>query len=244
MARASVPTLAKINCEALHIEPNDARQRSLVGRLSPWGDTCFWVFIALWHVPIYFINSFIAPERLVQSGPGRFQSTQFNDQNIAKSIASFSVPCAMCHWHIARVLTLLLLVLERLNGLGPDRLCSSWNDDSNIMRSIAICFVPIGRCLWHMARDLPNLVITAEWLIRFGPDRRRSTQASDGSVLLLISGCSRNGTWHGPLARAIQIDKIASRTQTGRPIETGETAFNSSLREEYDKIGCDSLCMK
>ena len=139
--RANVPTLAKINCEALHIEPNDARQRSLVGRLSPWGDTCFWVFIALWHVSIYFINSFIAPERLVQSGPGRFQPTQFNDQNIAKSIASFSVPCATCLWHITRAFTLLLPVIERLNGFGLDRLCSAQNDDRKIMRSIALNFM-------------------------------------------------------------------------------------------------------
>ena len=195
-------------------------------------------------MPIDFINSLIAPERLARSGPGRCHSTQFNVQNIAKSIASFSVPCAMCHWHMARVLTLLLLVPERLNRFGPDRLCSAQNDDSNIMRSIAICFVPIGTCLWHMARDLTNLVIAAERLIRFGPDRRCSTQGNDGNVVESISGCSRNGTWHVPLARAIQLDKIASRIQTFSPIETGKTAFDSSLREKGDKIGSASLCKR
>ena len=48
------------------------------------------------HVPIYFIISLIAPEWLARSGPKRCHSTQFNDRSIAKSIASFSVPCATC----------------------------------------------------------------------------------------------------------------------------------------------------
>ena len=109
-----------------------------------------------------FINSFIATERLARSGPGRCHSTQFNDRNIAKSIVSFSVPCATYHWHLARVFTILLLVLERLNGFGTDRLFSARNDDSNIMRPIAICFVPHDTYLWHVARDLTNLVIAAE----------------------------------------------------------------------------------
>ena len=95
-----------------------------------------------WHVPRDFINSFIAPKQLVRSEPGRCHSTQFNDQNIAKSIALYSVPRATCHWHVARVLTLLILVLERLNGFGPGRFCSAWTDDSNVMWSIAICIVP------------------------------------------------------------------------------------------------------
>ena len=146
------------------------------------------------HVPIDFINSLIAPERLARSGPGRCQATQFNVQNIAKSIASFSVPCATCHWHIARVCTLLLLVLERLNG--------------------------------------------------FGPDRRRSRQGNDGKVVESISGCSRNGTWHVPLARAIQLDKIACIIQTCSPIETGKAAFDSPLRKENDKISNASLYIK
>ena len=150
----------------------------------------------------------------------------------------------MCHRHMARVLILLLLVLERQNGFEPDRLFSARNDDSNIMRSIAICFVPIGKCLWHMTRDLTNLVIAAERLIRFGPDRRCSTQGNDGNVVESISGCSRNGTWHVSLARAIQLDKIASRIQTCSPIEKGKTAFDSSLREEDDKVGSASLCIK
>ena len=132
-----------------------------------------------------FINSLIAPERLARSGPRRCHSTQFNVQNIGKSIASFSVQCATCHWHVAR--------------------------------------------------DLTNLVIAAERLISFGPDRRHSTQGNEGKVVESISGCSRNGKWHVPLARAIQLDKIASRIQTFSPIETGKTAFDSSLREKGDK---------
>ena len=144
---------------------------------------------------------------------------------------------------MARVFTLLLLVLERLNRFGPDRLCSAWNDDSNIRRSITICFVPLGMCLWYVARDLTNLVIAAEQLIRFGPDRRRSIQGNDGDAVESISGCSRNGTWHVPFARAIQLDEIASRTQPGSPTETGKTAFDSSLREEDDNIGSALHCI-
>ena len=93
-----------------------------------------------------------------------------------------------------------------------------------------------------MARDLTNLVIAIERLIRFRPDRRHSTQASDGNVVESLSGCSRNGTWHLLLALAIQLYEIGSRTQTGSPIETGKTAFDSSLREEDDKISSASLC--
>ena len=141
-----------------------------------------------------FINSLIAPERLARSGPGRCHSTQFNVQNIAKSIASFFVQCATCHWHVAR--------------------------------------------------DLTNLVIAAERLIRFGPDRRCWTQGNDGSVVESISGCSRNGTWHVPLARAIQLHKIASIIQTCSPIEMGKAAFDSPLRKENDKISNASLCIK
>ena len=46
-----------------------------------------------------------------------------------------------------------------------------------------------------------------------------------------------------PLARAIQLDTIASRARTGRSIERGKTAFDSSLREEDDKIGSASVCI-
>ena len=102
------------------------------------------------------------------------------------------------------------------------------------MRSIAICFVLLG--ISHVAYGLMNLVIAAERLIRFGPDRRHSTQGNEGKVVESISGCSRNGTWHVPLARAIQLDKIASIIQTCSPIETGKTAFDPSLREEHDKF--------
>ena len=83
-------------------------------------------------------------------------STQFNEQNIAMSIASYSVPRATYDWHVARVLSLLLLVLERLNGYGPDRLYSARNYGSNMMWSIAICFVLRRTCLRHVARDLMN----------------------------------------------------------------------------------------
>ena len=98
-----------------------------------------------------------------------------------------------------------LLVLERLNGFGPDRFCSARNDDINIMRSNAICCVILGTCLWHMARFLTILIIAAERLIRCGLDRRRSTQGKDGDVVKSISGCCQNGTFHVPLARAIQL---------------------------------------
>ena len=59
-----------------------------------------------------------------------------------------------------------------------------------------------------------------------------------------ISGCLRNGTLHVPLAGAIQLDEIASRTQTGSPIDTEEEAFDSSLRDEDDKTDGASLCVK
>ena len=52
------------------------------------------------HVPRDFINSFLAPKRLVRSGLRRCHSTQFNDWNIAKWIALYSVPRATCHWHV------------------------------------------------------------------------------------------------------------------------------------------------
>ena len=42
----------------------------------------------------------------------------------------------------------------------------------------------------------------------------------------------------------IQLEEIASRAITGRPIETGKTTFDSSLRETDDKIGSGSLCVK
>ena len=75
-------------------------------------------------------------------------------------------------------------------------------------------------------RDFTNLLFAAEWLIRFGPNRRRSTLANDGNVVVSMSGCSRNGTWHVPLARAIQLNKIASGVETGNPIETGKPGFD------------------
>ena len=61
------------------------------------------------HVPRDFINSFIALEWLVRSVPERCHSNQFNNRNIAKSIASHPVPPATCHWHVERVWNLLLL---------------------------------------------------------------------------------------------------------------------------------------
>ena len=73
------------------------------------------------HVPSDFINSFIAPERLVRSGRGRCHSTQFNDRNIGKPIAPLSVPCATCHWHVVRDLTNLVNAAERLIRFGRDR---------------------------------------------------------------------------------------------------------------------------
>ena len=61
------------------------------------------------RVPRDFIKSFIAPKRLIWSGPVRCHSTHFNDRNIAKSIESYSMPRATCHWHVVRVLTLLFI---------------------------------------------------------------------------------------------------------------------------------------
>ena len=46
------------------------------------------------------------------------------------------------------------------------------------------------------------------------------------------------------LARAKKRDEIASRTETGNPIETGKSAFDSSLREEDDKPGDASLFIR
>ena len=55
-------------------------------------------------------------------------------------------------------------------------------------------------------------------------------------------GESDGGT---PLARlAIQRDEFPSRNQTGGPIETRKSSFDSSLREEVDKIGKAWLCIK
>ena len=64
-----------------------------------------------------------------------------------------------------------------------------------------------------------NLVIAAERQIRFGLDRRRSTQGNEGNLVESISGCSRNGTWHVKLARALELDKIAkllARSRRGK----------------------------
>ena len=47
-----------------------------------------------------------------------------------------------------------------------------------------------------------------------------------------------------PLASAMHLDIIASRIQTGSPIETGKAAFDSSLGEKDDKIGGASPCIK
>ena len=46
------------------------------------------------------------------------------------------------------------------------------------------------------------------------------------------------------VTHTIQLDEIASRAKTGRPIETGKTAFDLSLQEEDNKIGSASLCIK
>ena len=46
------------------------------------------------------------------------------------------------------------------------------------------------------------------------------------------------------MARAKELDEIASRAQTGSPIGTGKAAFDSSLREEDDEIGSASTCKK
>ena len=91
---------------------------------------------------------------------------------------------------------------------------------------------------WHVpvACDLTNLLTAAECLIRFGSDRRRSKQASDGNMFFY-----RHLDIH-EMALAIQLDEIASRTQTGSPIEKGEAAFDSPLRKENGKISNASLC--
>ena len=80
-----------------------------------------------------------------------------------------------------------------------------------------------------MARDLTNLLFADERLIRFEPERRRSTHVNDGNVVVSMFGCLRNGTWHVLLARAKQLDEIASRNRNGSLIETGKAAFDSSL---------------
>ena len=51
--------------------------------------------------------------------------------------------------------------------------------------------------------------------------------------------------WHvaREFARAIQLDEIASRTQTGSPIKIGKTTFDLSLREEDDNIGSALPCL-
>ena len=148
VARANVPTLAKINNQALQAEQIDARQRNSAGRLSSWGDAYFWGC----HSP----------------GLGRCHSVK----RLEYRQVDYVILRTMCHVPLARgtYFTLLLLVLEWMNGFGPDRLCSARNNDSNIIRSIAICFVPLGTCQWRVAHDLMNLVIAAERLIRFGPD--------------------------------------------------------------------------
>ena len=91
---------------------------STLGVQNPFGEAIVLRFCTCHrHVPREFINSVIASKRLVRSGPGRCHLTQFNDWNIAKSSASYSVRRATCDCRVAGVLTLLLLVLERLNGL-------------------------------------------------------------------------------------------------------------------------------
>ena len=95
-----------------------------------------------------------------------------------------------------------------------------------------------------MPRDLTNLLVAAERLIRFGLEPRGSTKSNDGNVFVSISGDSRNRTWHVSLARAIQLDEIASRARTGKPFGTGKAAIYSSLREEDYNTGGTSLCIK
>ena len=170
-------------------------------------------------MPRDFINSFIAPERMVRPGLGTCHSAQFSGTKIAKSITSHSMPYGTCHWHVVRVLILSLVVPERLNRFGPGRFCLARNDDRNAIWSIAISFVTRDMCLRHVARDLTKLLFADEWLICFRPDRRRSTQANTGNVVLPMPGCSRKDTWHAPLARAKQLDEIASITQPGSQIE-------------------------
>ena len=63
------------------------------------------------------------------------------DRKIAKSIASYSVPHALFHWHVARVLTLCARTAERIL---TEEFFSAWTDDSNAIWPIAICFVPHG----------------------------------------------------------------------------------------------------
>ena len=46
------------------------------------------------------------------------------------------------------------------------------------------------------------------------------------------------------LARAKQLDEIASRARTGSPIGTVKAAFDSYLREADDHIGSASVCIE
>ena len=46
------------------------------------------------------------------------------------------------------------------------------------------------------------------------------------------------------MARAKQLDENACKTQPDSLIETWKPAFESSLREEDDKIGNASFCIK